>query len=68
MDTDSVDIIPSSEVPEGSTVFPAVISTKRKRRQKTGEVYRHKAIINLNRYKQKAGLHYDQTYAPVASW
>ena len=25
MDTDSVDIIPASEVPEGATVFPAVV-------------------------------------------
>ena len=68
MDTESVDIIPASEVPEGAMVFPAVVSTKRKRCQKTGEVHRHKARINLDRSKQKSGLHYDQTYAPVASW
>ena len=68
MDTDSVYIIPASEVPEGATVFPAVVLTKCKRRQKTAEVYRHKPRINLDRSNQKEGLHYDQTYTPVASW
>ena len=68
MDTDNVDIIPASEVPEGSTVFLDVVSTKRKRRQNTGEVYCHKARINLDGSQQNAGLHYDQTYAPVTRW
>ena len=45
-------------------------ATKRKRKWKvlTGEVYKHKARLNLDGSKQVQGLDYDQTYSPTASW
>ena len=57
-----------SEVPEGATILPAVWSMKRKRKSKTGEVYRHKGRLNIGGHKQKEGLDYDQTYSPVVTW
>jgi hypothetical protein len=41
---------------------------KRKRRVKTREVYKWKARLAFDGSRQVEGVHYDQTYAPVASW
>ena len=41
---------------------------KRKRKVLTGEVYKHKARLNLDGSKQVHGLDYDHTYSPTASW
>ena len=41
---------------------------KQKRKVLTGEVYKHKARLNLDGSKQVQGLDYDQTYSPMASW
>jgi Reverse transcriptase (RNA-dependent DNA polymerase) len=61
-------IIPKSSVPEGATILPAVWAMRRKRRISTGEIYRWKARLNLDGSKQIKGIHYWETYAPVASW
>ena len=34
----------------------------------SGEIYKWKVRLNFDGSKQKEGIHYDQTYAPVASW
>ena len=57
-----------ARVPPGTTIFPAVWAMKRKRRVKTREVYKWKARLAFDGSRQVAGVHYDQTYAPVASW
>jgi len=41
---------------------------KRKRKVLTGEVYKHKARLNLDGSKQLHGVDFDQTYSPTASW
>lgn len=61
-------IVHRSEVPEGATVLPAVWQMKRKRDIKTRKIKKYKARLNLDGSKMKQGKHYDQTYAPVASW
>jgi hypothetical protein len=61
-------IIPKDKVPEGATILPAVWAMRRKRRISTGEIYRWKARLNLDGSKQIKGIHYWETYAPVASW
>lgn len=61
-------MIPMSEVPEGEKVLPSVWSMKRKRRVLTGEVYKHKARLNLHGGKQEHGVNFWETYAPVVTW
>ena len=34
----------------------------------TGEVYTHKARLNIYGSRQIAGIHYDTKYSPVATW
>jgi hypothetical protein len=61
-------IIQRDTVPEGATILPAVWAMQRKRCISTGEVYKWKARLNLDGSKQIKGVHYWETYAPVASW
>ena len=61
-------IVPRSEVPAGKLVLPAGWQMKRKRDIRTREVKKWKARLNIDGSRMKEGEHYDQTYAPVASW
>jgi Reverse transcriptase (RNA-dependent DNA polymerase) len=56
------------DVPPGAKVLPSVWAMRRKRKSKTGQVYRHKSRLNIGGHKQREGLDYDQTFAPVATW
>jgi hypothetical protein len=60
--------IPISEVPEGKTILPAVWQMRRKRDIKTKEIKKYKARLNIDGSRMIKGQHYDETYAPVASW
>ena len=62
------EFIPASQVPKGMTIFPSVWAMKRKRKVRSREVYKYKARLTLDGSKQRPGQHYEQTYAPVASW
>jgi Reverse transcriptase (RNA-dependent DNA polymerase) len=55
-----------ARVPTGTVIFPSVWAMKRKRGVK--EVYKWKARLAFDGSRQVEGVHYDQTYAPVASW
>ena len=41
---------------------------KRKRDIKTRLIKKYKARLNIDGSRMKHGVHYDQTYAPVANW
>jgi hypothetical protein len=53
-------IVPRTEVPQGSTILPAVWAMRRKRRIDTREVYKWNARLTK-------GINYWETYAPVAA-
>jgi Reverse transcriptase (RNA-dependent DNA polymerase) len=57
-----------ARVPAGTVIFPSVWAMKQKRRVKTREVYKWKVRLAFDGSRQVEGVHYDQTYAPVASW
>ena len=57
-----------SNVPQGTKILPAVWSMKRKRRAATGEVYKHKARLNVHGGKQEHGVNFWETYSPVVNW
>ena len=62
------EVVHKSTVPTGMQVLPAVWSMKRKRRIKSGEVYKWKARLNIDGSKQTKGVNYWETFAPVATW
>jgi hypothetical protein len=61
-------IIHRHKVPQGTPVLPLVWSMRRKRRISTHEVYKWKSRLTFDGSKQKKGVNYWETYAPVASW
>jgi len=67
-DNGNFTIIHKSKVPEGASILPAVWQMKRKREISTGRVKKWKARLNIDGSRMQHGVHYDQTYAPVASW
>ena len=68
MENGNFSIVKTSEVPKDKTILPAVWQMKRKRDIKTRKVKKWKARLNIDGSRMKHGVHYDQTYAPVASW
>jgi hypothetical protein len=68
MEDGNFSIISRSKIPKGEKIFPAVWQMKRKRDIKTREVKSHKARIAFDGSRMEHGVHYDQVYAPVASW
>jgi hypothetical protein len=61
-------VIPRSEIPKGQTILPAVWPMRRKRDAKDGSIKKYKARLSIDGSRMKRGEHYDETYAPVASW
>ena len=61
-------VIHRSKIPKGEKIFPGVWQMRRKRDIKTREIKKHKARLNFDGSRMEKGKHYDQTYAPVASW
>jgi hypothetical protein len=61
-------VVKRGSVPKDKTILPTVWQMKRKRDIKTREVKKYKARLNIDGSRMKEGIHYDQTYAPVASW
>jgi Reverse transcriptase (RNA-dependent DNA polymerase). len=68
LENGNFEIIKREEVPEGATILPAVWQMKRKRDILSRQVKKWKARLNVDGLRMKKGVHYDQTYAPVASW
>ena len=62
------EVVRRSEVPEGATVLNSVWQMKRKRDIKSRKVKKWKARLNIDGSKMIKGKHYEQNYAPVASW
>jgi Reverse transcriptase (RNA-dependent DNA polymerase) len=61
-------LVRRNTLPPETRVLPSVWSVRRKRDLSTGEATKWKARLNVDGSKQQAGIDYDQTYAPVASW
>ena len=61
-------IIHKSEVPAGNVILPAVWQMRRRRDVKSGAIKKYKARLNIDGSRMKHGVHFNETYSPVASW
>ena len=61
-------VVPRASIPRGTKTLPSVWSMKRKRRIKDRSVYKYKARLTVDGSRQIQGIHYWETYAPVAAW
>ena len=68
MDNGNFTIVRRDSVPKGTAILPTVWQMKRKRDIVTQQVKKYKARLNIDGSRMKHGIHYEQTYAPVASW
>ena len=68
MENGNFTLMKRRKVPRGATVLPAVWQMKRKRDILSRQVKKWKARLNVDGSRMRKGIHYDQTYAPVASW
>ena len=68
MDNGNYTIVDRNDVPKGKIILPAVWQMRRKRDIKSQKVKKYKARLNIDGSRMKKGIHYDQTYSPVASW
>ena len=68
MDNGNYSIIPNIQVPTGETILPEVWKMKRKREIKMRDIKKWKVRLNIDGFRMKNGIHYEQTYAPVVSW
>ena len=62
------EIVKRADIPKGVPILPGVWSMKRKRRIATQEIYKWKARLTIDGSKQRYGIHYWETYAPVVTW
>jgi hypothetical protein len=62
------EIVHKDEIPEGTSLLPAVWAMRRKRHIATREAYKWKARLNVHGGKQEHGVNYWETYSPVVSW
>jgi Reverse transcriptase (RNA-dependent DNA polymerase) len=67
-DNGNFTVVHKSEVPSEQTILPAVWQMKRKRDAKTGSIKKYKARLSIDGSRMKYGVHYHETYSPVASW
>ena len=68
LQNDNFKIISKDLVPKHEKVLPTVWAFRRKRRISNGEVYKWKARLNLDGSKQIEGIHFNESFAAVASW
>ena len=68
MKDNNFSIVHKSEVPKDATILPAVWQLRRKRDIKTRKIKKYKARLNIDGSRMQKGIHYDESYAPVASW
>ena len=62
------EIVHRSKIPMGTKVFPAVWQMRRKCDIATQQIKKWQAQLNFDGSSMKKGVHYEQSYAPVASW
>lgn len=64
----SISVMPRSKLPKGAHVLPAVWQLRRKRDIATRKIKKYKARLNVDGSRMQKGIHYEESYAPVASW
>ena len=68
MEGQNFSVIHKSQITKLAIVLPAVWELKWKRDIKSGSIKKYKARLNIDGSRMRQGVHYDHSYAPVASW
>jgi hypothetical protein len=68
MDNGNFIVVKRSTVPADQPIMPTVWQMKRKRDIKTRAIKKWKARLNIDGSKMIKGVHYEESYSPVATW
>jgi len=68
LDHGNFTVVHKSTVPEGATVLPTVRAMQQKWKQDTDEIYKYKGQLNVDGSRQKKGVNFWETFAPVTTW
>ena len=68
MDNGNFIVVKRSSVPADQPVMPTVWQMKRKRDILTRKIKKWKARLNIDGSKMVKGVHYEESYSPVATW
>lgn len=68
MDNGNFSIIRRTEVPNSEPIMPTVWQMKRKRDIISRKIKKWKARLNIDGSKMVQGVHYKESYSPVATW
>ena len=68
MNNGNFTVMRRTNLPADTQVLPTVWQMKRKRDITSGQILKHKARLNVDGSKMRKGIHYDETYSPVANW
>jgi hypothetical protein len=68
VDCDHWALVKQADIPENVEVLPSVWSVHCKHNLTTGAISKHKACLSIHKGKQKYGVNYYDTYAPVVTW
>ena len=60
-------VLRRDSLPKETQILPTVWQMKRKRDIESGRIIKHKARLNVNGSKMQKGIHYNETYSPVAN-
>ena len=61
-------VLRRKDLPPDTQTLPTVWKMKRKRDISSGQILKHKDRLNIDGSKMRKGIHYDETYSPVANW
>ena len=61
-------IVPQSSMPKGEKDLPMVWQMNRKWDRKNRKIKKYKAQLTVDGSKMIQGVHYEESYAPVATW
>lgn len=62
------EVVCRDDLPANTHVVPSVWSMRRKRHYMTDKVYKWKSRLTFGGHRQRPGIDYDQTFAPVVMW
>ena len=61
-------LINREEIPTGTPILSEIWAMRWKRCIVTGQIYKRKAIMNIDGSNKQNDIHYDTSYSPVATW
>ena len=61
-------VLHRKSLPPSTLIISTIQQIKRKRDIQSGKINKHKARLTVDGSKMKKGVHFEETYSPIANW